>query len=340
MRAVVYRGPEQFAIEDVPDPELQAGEARIENLAVGICGTDGHIHHGGFGTVFPLIPGHEIVGRVVELGPGAVGIAEGDMVAVDNTVYCGHCRTCKRGQFTQCMNFDALGVTSPGGFAERVVARASKCYPVDGLTLDEAALIEPAACVVHGMDVLDLKPAADVLIIGAGPTGQILTQLVVHGGAGRVTVAAPTPFKLELAAGNGANETVLVDRNDFAASAGSLRTLAPDGFDVVIEASGAIPVLASVLGHVASGGTLMVYGMADESRMVEVEPYEIFRRELTIKGAFAQAFEFPRAIDFLRSGKIRADGIITHRFGLNDYASALASLRAPDCLKAVVEPAK
>ena len=338
MRAVVYRAPETFDVEDVADRPLAAGEVRIANVIVGVCGTDNHIHHGGFGVKFPLTPGHEIVGQVIEISTGVVGVDEGDLVAVDNTVHCRVCENCKRGKFGLCKNYDALGVTSPGGFAEHVIARAEKCYSVADLGLDQAALIEPASCVVHGMDVLGLAPASDVLVIGAGPTGQIVSQLVVHGGSARVTVAAPTQFKLDLAAAYGANETVLLDRHDFAASAAALRDLAPNGFDVVIEASGAIAVLENVLPHVADGGTLLVYGMADEGRTIDVEPYEIFRRELTIKGAFAQAYEFARAIDFLRAGKIRTDGLITHRFGLDAYDDALASLRAPDCLKAVVVP--
>lgn len=340
MRAVVYRAPEKFSVEEVPDRPLGPAEVRVRNEVVGVCGTDNHIHHGGFGVRFPLTPGHEIAGRVVELGPGAVGVEIGQLVAVDNTVHCLTCANCKRGRFSLCLNFDALGVTGPGGFAEHTIAAAAKCYPIDGLTLDQAALIEPASCVVHGLDVLDLRPGADVLVIGTGPTCQLLSQLIARGGARRVTVAAPTRFKLDIAAAHGADETVLLDRADFTAADGALRALAPDGFDVVVEATGAHGVLSSVLRHVTDGGTLMVYGMAEEGRPVPFDPYEIFRRELRIQGAFAQAYEFARAIDFLRGGRIRTEGIVTHRFGLDEYGAALESLRAPDCLKAVVEPVR
>lgn len=338
MRAIVYHEPERFTVEDLVDRELTAGEIRVENLVVGVCGTDQHLHVGEFGPGYPLTPGHEIVGKIVEVGPGVTDLQVGEHVAIDNTVYCLHCENCKRGDFNFCQNGIALGVQAPGGFAETTIASAAKTYPIGDLDLETASLIEPTACVVHGLDVLDLKPGQSVLIVGAGPTSQIMSQLIVHGGAANVTMAAPTQFKLDVAASHGVNNTVLLDRNDFAASADELRAIAPNGFDVVIEATGAIGVLQNVLTHVRSGGTLMIYGMASESRTIAIHPYEVFRREITITGSFAQSYGFARAIDFLRAGKVNPSGIITHRFGLDEYAAALDALRAPDCLKAVLLP--
>lgn len=338
MRAVVYNEPQVFSIEDIEDRPLGAGEIRIENLIVGVCGTDQHLHLGEFDPAYPLTPGHEIVGRIIELGEGVTDLTLGENVAIDNTIYCFHCENCKRGDFSFCLNGVALGVQAPGGFATRTIAGASKAYPIGDLDLDAASLIEPTACVVHGLDVLQLQPGQDVLIIGAGPTSQILSQLIVHGGASRVTMAAPTQFKLDVAKSHGVKEIVLLDRNDFTASADRLRELAPLGFDVVIEATGAVGVLQNILPHVRSGGTLMVYGMAGETKTIEIHPYEIFRREIQIKGSYAQSYGFARAIDFLKAGKVNPEGIITHRFGLEDYADALNALRASDCLKAVVIP--
>lgn len=338
MRAVVYNQPASFEVRDVEDRPLAAGEIRVENLVVGVCGTDQHLHVGEFGPRYPLTPGHEIVGRIVEAGPGVSGVELGEHVAIDNTIYCRHCEACKRGDVNFCENGVALGVQAPGGFATHTIAAADRAYPIGDLDLDAAALIEPTACVVRGLDNIDLRPGADVLITGAGPTAQIMSQLIARGGAARVTMAAPTQFKLDVARANGVDETVLLDRNDFRASHARFRELAPRGFDVVIEATGAVSVLQDILPLVRSGGTLVVYGMAAEDATIAISPYEIFRREITIKGSFAQAYGFARAIDFLKHGKVRADGLITHRFALSSYAQALAALRSPDCLKAVVEP--
>jgi D-arabinitol dehydrogenase (NADP+) len=317
---------------------LEPGEIRIENLIVGVCGTDQHLHLGEFSPAYPLTPGHEIVGRVIELGEGVTNLTIGENVAIDNTIYCFICENCKRGDFNFCQNGVALGVQAAGGFADHTIASASKAYQIGDLDLDLASLIEPTACVVHGLDVLDLQPGQTVLITGAGPTSQILSQLIVQGGASRVVMAAPTQFKLDVAKSHGVNDVVLLNRNDFSASADRLRQLAPLGFDVVIEATGAVEILQNILPHVKSGGTLMIYGMAREQATIEVRPFEIFRREITIKGSFAQSYGFARAIELLKAGKVDSSGIITHRFGLEGYADALDALRAPDCLKAVVVP--
>jgi D-arabinitol dehydrogenase (NADP+) len=191
---------------------------------------------------------------------------------------------------------------------------------------------------VHGLDLLALKPGSDVLVFGAGPTGLLLTQLLVRSGAARLTVAAPTASKLELARAGGADETVLVDRHDTAASAERLRALSPDGFDVVIDATGATAVLEQTLALTRTGGTVFVYGMTAESARWSVAPYDIFRRELTIKGSFAQQFSFDRAIANLRTGRVTTTGLVTHRFTLDDYAGALAAVADSSCVKAVIRP--
>jgi D-arabinitol dehydrogenase (NADP+) len=340
VRAIVYTEPGAFSVQDVPERPLRPREVRVENDIVGVCGTDQHLHAGEFNPVYPLTPGHEMAGRVVEAGPDVTELRAGDRVAIDNTIYCMRCANCKRGDFNFCLNGVALGVQAPGGFAERTIASADKVYSIGDLPLDAAAIIEPASCVVHGLDVLALKPGADVLIIGAGPTGQILAQLIIHGGASRVTMAAPTQFKLKVAESHGVNETVLLDRHDFTASFHRFQDIAPLGFDVVVEATGAIPVLDHVISLVRSGGTLMIYGMAKESKTIRISPFEVFRREIQIKGSFAQSYGFARAIDLLRAGKVDPTGFITHRYALEDYGKALEALRAQDCLKAVIEPGR
>lgn len=338
MKAVVYDHPRELRIGDLPDPQPGTGEVRLRVRMTGVCGTDVHLHDGEFFPVYPLIPGHEIVGEVDELGEGASGVERGQLVALDNMLTCGQCDNCSRGRPAYCRTLRALGVTDPGGFAEYVVAPALKCYPVDDLGLDTAVLAEPVACAIHGLDVLALRPGQDVLVVGAGPTGLILTQLLRSGGAGRLTVAAPTPEKLELAQAFGADEIVRFGREDPDVAMGQLRKVAPEGFDVVIDATGAQPVLERCLTLLRDGGTLFVYGMADERARLPFSPYDLFRRELTIKGSFSQSFSFERAVLALRSGRVRADGLVTHRFGLGSYADALDSVRDDrHCVKAVVE---
>jgi len=337
MRAVVFDGPGTVSVRALADPEPGPGEVRVRPLLTGICGTDRHLLAGGFMATFPLVPGHEIVGEVESLGDGAEGVPVGTLVAVDNTDVCGACESCRRGKPLYCSRFRSLGCNAPGGFAELMTAPAAKCFPLDGLDPAVAVMTEPLACAVHGADVLGLRPGSDVLLFGAGPTGLLLAQLLMHGGAARITVAAPSEHKLEVARSVGVDETVPVDRADPAASTRRLREVAPSGFDVVVEATGAPSVLAICTGLTRTGGTVLVYGMADERAAVPFSPYQIFARELTVKGSFAQIHCFDRALLELRTGRVRTDGIITDRFQLDRFGEALEAVAGSRTIKAVVE---
>lgn len=338
MKAVVYEAPTRFAVETLPTPEPGPGEVRVAMRATGVCGTDLHINDGTFFASFPLTPGHEPYGVVDALGDGVEGLEVGGRVAVNGNSGCGRCEFCARRRPLLCRELRALGVTGPGGFAEFMLAPAGQCFPIDDLGHDAAVMVEPTACAVHGLETLELRPGSDALLFGAGPTGLMLAQLLAANGAARVTVAAPTAFKLDVARALGADETVQVPRDDAAEVERRLREVAPDGFDVVVDATGAASVSQLAVALAKDGGTVLWYGVTHPDDRVAVSPYDVYRRELTIKGSFAQVSSFPQAIAALRSGRVRTDGVVTHRFALDDFAGALAAVRSDaSCLKAVVE---
>ena len=338
MKAIQYKEPRSWALVDLPTPEPGVGEVLVKVLRAGVCGTDRHLHVGEFGPTYPLVPGHEFAGEVVAVGDAVTSLMPGTLVAVDNCAQCGECEYCRRKMANFCEHTVAQGVNAQGGFAEYVVVREGRCFVVDDLDLDTAVLAEPTACVVHGLDQLAVAPGSRVLLFGAGPSGLILAQLLTRHGACELTVAAPTAFKLEHARLAGAQHTVQVDRSDLAATVRELTALCPGGFDVVIDATGAVSVLDQAIGLVRNGGTVFVYGMTEESAAWTVSPYEIFRRELTIKGSFAQAYSFDRALFMLRSGQVDPVGLITHRFSLAEYGEALEMSGRSECIKAVIEP--
>jgi D-arabinitol dehydrogenase (NADP+) len=338
MKAVVYDEPRKFEVREVAVPEPGAGEVLIRILVAGICGTDLHLHAGEFGPSYPLTPGHEFVGEVVSVGTGVAEDLIGRRFVVDNTGSCGHCLECRRARPAYCRNLVAQGVNAPGGFAEYVVTSSGRCFAIDDLDAETAVFTEPVACVVHGLDVLGLRPGSNVLLFGAGPTGLILTQLLAGSGATELTVAAPTQAKLDLARARGADRTVLLDRHNTAASFEELRQAAPDGFDVVIDATGALVVLAQTLALTRTGGTVFVYGMTPQTAVWPIAPYDIFRRELTIKGSFAQQFSFDRALSALRSGRVKTEGMISRRFNRDAYGEALDAVADSSVVKALIVP--
>lgn len=339
MRAIVYSEPERFALSEMEPREPADDEVVIEVERAGVCGTDLHIHHGEFGPSFPLTPGHELCGRVIARGSAVDSPQIGDRVVADNTASCGTCVNCRRARPAFCVRNRAHGVNAPGAFAETVTLDADRCFVVNDLDPDVAVLAEPVSCVIRGLDVLNAAPGAEVLVFGAGPTGLLMAQLLKKSaGAGRVVVAAPSQHKLDLALAHGADLTVLMDRGNPSEAVARLRRDAPDGYDVVVDATGVVSVLEQAIGLTRTGGTLMVYGMASEQAVWPVSPYEIFRRELTIKGSFAQQFTFDRAVAALRNGVIDTTGILSHRFSLDEYEEALRAISDSACVKAVIEP--
>jgi len=338
MTAVVFDEGAVWSLESLPVPVPARGEALLRPIRVGVCGTDEHLLHGGFIAKFPLVPGHEIVAEIIAYGESTDGPAVGTRVVVDPTVFCGECSSCRRGELGYCKNFGSLGCDRAGGFADFVVASVAKLYPIGDLDPDVAVLTEPTACALHGVDVLGLKPASDVLIFGAGPTGLILAQLLRIAGAARVTVAAPTASKLSVALAHGADHAVQIDRSNPAAAAAELRAIAPEGFDAVIEATGSTSVLELGINLTRNGGTILVYGLAGEEALAAVKPYEVFSRELTIKGSFAQSNCIGRALFALQTGQVSTAGIVTSVIDLDGFQAALDNLHDSEQIKSVVIP--
>ena len=338
MKAIVYDAPRQFKYKEVPEPEIQSDDVLVRIDACGLCGTDLHIHEGEFAPNFPLIPGHEFTGEIVALGGSVKGLSQKQRVVGNSNESCGKCFYCMRGDFLLCLNLRAYGVTQDGGFAQYLRIKADRIFPIGNLTSREAVMVEPSACAVHGMEVLAMKPGSDVLLFGAGPTGQVLAQLLKLNGAGRLVVAAPPGPKLELAGRLAADEIVPMDRKNPDKHRVRLRELNPTGFDYIVEATGSAFVCEDALQFVRRGGTLLVYGVYPESETVRFNPFDLFRREITIKGSFAQIDAFPRALAYLESGKIKVNEIVTDEFALEDWAKVLEHAWARKGIKIAVIP--
>ena len=336
MKAVVYDSAKNFTVREIPTPTPQQGEVLIKTELAGVCGTDLHIHEGHFLAEFPLIPGHEMVGIISALGDGVTQFKVGERVTVNPVVSCGNCEFCREGKPILCHNRKGLGTNWPGSFAEYMIATQDLVFKVDGLSVDEAVFAEPAACAMHGAQMLGIKPGSSALIFGAGPTGQLLAQLVAKGGAASVVVAGSSQFKLDTAKSLGADSTYLMDRKNVKKTFDDLKALRPSGFDIVIEATGSTEVAEICVPLTRSGGTMMVYGVTEAHETFAINAFDVFHREITIKGSFAEIDTFPATIAALSSGRLKTDGIITHRFSLDDYGKALETLRSDKTAHKVV----
>jgi D-arabinitol dehydrogenase (NADP+) len=339
MKAVLYSAPREFAVGDINAVEPGPRDVRIRVHQTGLCGTDKHIHEGDFTAEFPLVPGHEIVGTVESAGDEVTSVAIGQWVTVNPNMSCGQCDQCRRGRQLLCRNLTGIGSNSDGGFAELITVPADAVFDVEGLDPDVAVFAEPAACALHGLETLSPRPGTTALVLGSGATGLLLAQLLATGGVAHVTVASPTKHQLERAGALGIDSTVLIERDLPDADVQRLYEQSEGGFDYVVEATGSARVGARCVELTRDGGTVMVYGVTRPDDTFPVRPYDIFRREITIKGSFAEIASFPAAIAALRSGRVRTEGLITHRFGLDDYGEALDAFANDKSLhKAVVSP--
>ena len=319
MKAAIITSPGRIEIATVDDPTPGAGQVVVEVAACGLCGTDLHILDGEFAPTLPVIPGHEFSGTVVALGHGVTDLAVGDRVAVDPSLYCFECYQCRRGRNNLCERWAAIGVTTSGGAAEYAVAPAANCWKVpDGLALSDASLVEPLSCAVRGFDVLRPSLGDTYLIYGCGTMGLMMMELAKRAGAASVSMVDINPERLKTALQLGCTEAV--------GSADALDR--PHLWDTVIDCTGVEAAISDGLGRVGKAGTFLQFGVASYASRVQIEPYKIYNQEIRIIGSMAVLRSFERAGDLLSGGALQPDVMISHRFGLDLYSSAIAQFKA------------
>lgn len=320
MRAAVLEAAHRLVIRnDVPEPSIGPKDVLVRARACGICGTDVHIIEGDFFPTYPLVPGHELAGEVVRVGDEVQGLRPGDRVMVDPTVTCEECHFCMINRQNHCLAWNAVGVTRDGGFAELVRVPAKNCYRFENVSFSEAAFCEPLACVVFGQDRARIELGSEVLILGAGPIGQLHLQASRANGAASITVVDTVESKLALALTCGANHAVMADN----AHEDKLRTIARYGFDVVIDATGVAKAMQTSLKFVKSGGKYLVFGVCGPSDTIALSPFEVYRRDLEIIGSFAIRRTYDRAFKLMESGVVDVKPLLHEAMPLDDLPRGL-----------------
>jgi 2-desacetyl-2-hydroxyethyl bacteriochlorophyllide A dehydrogenase len=273
--------------------------------------------------------GHEFSGHVADVGRAVTSLKRGDRVAVDPGLPCHTCRACRAGTENHCSRRDGIGETLNGGAAEFVrVPEHNAIRLPEALPTTDASLVEPLACALHGLDSLGSVVGHHVLIYGAGTMGLVLTQLLNRSGAASVSVVDLKQERAEVATRLGA-----------AAAATETRDLDhPQGWDVVIEATGSSGAVADAFTSVGRRGRTLQFGMASPNAEVTYNPHEVFDREIQIVGSKSYLHTFERAIDLLAAGVLSVDMLVTHRLPLADYGKAISTLRAGEGRKIQVAP--
>ncbi len=344
MRAAVWHGPGDLRAEDRDRPSAADGEVVVQVSSCGVCGTDARIvagkhRHYSAGTV--RVPGHEIVGRVVEVGRD-VGIdVPKAVVFVAPNYGCGACRECLSGNNNRCADFRALGITEDGGFAEfvRVPAAAVRQGNLIALShgIDPAvgALIEPLACVVRGQAPLGIGPADTVLIIGGGPIGILHAALARLKGAGPILISDRSPLKLDLAKRLGADVSIRIDREDVDEVV--QRVTGGRGADVVIVAAPSPEETRKSLQRAAVGGRISFFaGLPKDAADIAMDANAIHYRELLVSGTTAcSTLDCLHAADIVNVGRIDLAPLVSQRIPI-DALPPVFGTRDPARVKSVV----
>ena len=299
MKIAMLTGPQRFEVVDEPVPEIAPDEVLVRTAACGVCASELDLWEGRGDSPFPLYPGHEVSGSVVQVGAAVRGVREGDAVAVWAT---------------------------GRGFAEYVAVKAEYCRPADGVPVDEA-LAEPLACAANAVELADVRLADDVVIIGAGFMGNLVQQLVQLRGPRTVIVADTRTDALERAARQGATRTVDVTRE-------SLQEVVAEvtggvGADITFEVTGTQGALGALGDVTRMSGKIAIVGYHQgESRTIPLGQWNWMAFQL-VNAHFRDVGTILRGMSvgmrLLTSGKLSLEGLVTHRFGLDEVNQAFAT---------------
>jgi L-iditol 2-dehydrogenase len=329
MKAAVLHGREDLRVEEVQPLPLQPGEVRVAIEAALTCGTDLKVFKRGYHAKMispPAVFGHELAGRICELGPGVTDWRAGEAVAPGNSAPCGSCRCCREGRENLCDDLLFLN----GAYAESVVipariARKNLLRLKPGTDFADAALAEPLACVVQGWEELQPRPGRRALVIGSGPIGLMFAALARHGQCA-VMVAGRGAERLAVAARLGAEILDLTGRSDLVEA---VKTAGGGGFDLVIEAVGKPETWEAAARLARKGGRVNLFGGCPAGTQVRLETELLHYSSLTLLSSFHHTpRSLRRALELIEEGVVTARDFVTGECALADLPDLFRRMSA------------
>jgi L-iditol 2-dehydrogenase len=327
LKSVQLVAQRTLEIRDIPLPaDPGPNEVLVKLRSVGICGSDMHWYLDGsiYGlpATYPLILGHEPAGEVVRMGAGVSGLRIGDRVSIEPTISCGHCEYCARGQHNNCVQSQFMGSPQlPGLLREYALVPAHNAERVpENFTYTQASLIEPAAVIMHMLELVQIHAGDTVAILGAGPIGLLAAVVARHSGASQVLMADKLPHRIKMALELGATAAVPI---------GQFGELVGDetrgrGVDLAIDAAGAAETINTALAVTRLGGTFVLIGIPNHVP-VGIDLFSAMTKEIRIQTLKRSNHRSKPAIALLASGAIPA-AIVTHRVGVEQAPAAFETL--------------
>lgn len=335
MKAIVCEQIEQFKFVELQEPVVKAGEAIVRIKRIGICGTDLHAYKGNQPFFsYPRVLGHELSGYIEEIGEGVTGLQAGDQVSIVPYMHCGTCIACRNGNTNCCTDMKVLGVHIDGGMRELVSIPVSHLIKTDGLTLDEAAMLEPLSIGAHAVRRSGLRAGETVLVIGAGPIGLGVMVLAKQFGATVIAMDINDERLAFCRKWAGVDHTV----NALQQPKEQLAELSNgDMPTIVFDATGNARSMTDAFGLVAHSGKLVYVGLVKAD--ITFHDPEFHRRELTLMGSRNATMEdFDTVREALKNGVIDIESYITHRADFEDMIGQFETWLKPESkvIKAIV----
>ena len=336
MLAGVFEKPGSVALQEKEMPTLKSDlDVKIKVLAASICGTDVHILSDppGHPATTGIIQGHEYMGEVVEIGKNVKSVNIGDRVIVDPTTTCGSCYFCEIGKPNMCEHSSALGIFLDGGWAPYSVVPSKNVFKISKEVAPEiAVLAEPLSCVIHGSERVNVQPGDSVVIVGAGPMGQLFTQVLKAAGAAKIICVDFSDYRLDYSKKSGATYIVNPKNEDLVKA---VKEITKVGADVVVDCVGTL--LDQCMSLVRHGGQILLVGM-NEHANPQIKQYDLVRNEITIKGTYIQSYDFPKVVKILESSLLNLESLITHKISLSKINDGIDTMRKGEAIKIIVYP--
>ncbi len=329
MKAAMLHGVKDLRIQEIDVPKADDGEILVKVKAATTCGTDLKIYQRGYveGVIkLPTVFGHEWSGDIVEVGKGVLYFQKGMRVRAGNSSPCLRCYMCQRGKFNLCEDMMWLwgAYTEYIKVPQRIVMLNTQVVP-DHVTYEEAAVTEPLACVLHGVEEARVKLGDTVAIIGAGPIGLLHLLTVRKMGAGKVIISDTIGERLQIAQRLGADHTINAKQEDTVQKAKEFTS--GYGADVVIEAIGMPATWEQALRMVRKGGTVLEFGGCPPNTEIKVSTEQLHYGETPVMGAFhTTPAHFRKALNLIASGTIDVKPLITNHMKLRDIKQAFETL--------------
>ena len=320
MRQAVMTSPGVIQFREVETPRPGPGEVMLRVRRIGVCGSGVHVNKGlHFSTSYPVVQGHEWSGVVEEVGKGVEGTRIGAKATATPQIVCGTCRPCRRGDYHICASLKVQGFHAPGCAQEFFVTAAEKLVPLpDAFTFEQGALVEPTAVAVHCTGRAGELRGKNVVVLGAGPIGNLFAQLCRARG-GNVLQTDVSDYRLEIARKCGVAFTSNAQKESLAEA--SARGFGDEGFEIAFDCAGVEPALDAAVISIQNGGTIVVAAIHEHKPRIHLS--WAVEHEITLVGSLMYKYEdYTRAVELIASGDVITAPLESKHFPFDRYAEA------------------